>query len=211
MAVCFSHSVMSNSVTSWTAAHQASPSVGFSRQQYWSGLPFPSPLMVVVRINLFHHIRRENFYLQFFLNLNKSFYFSILNTIKRLEIAFEDLSLIWKHLICLFIYMYMTVWILVIKKKKWAILSLSSSFHGAKTSVGLVTSTLLVWHLVRGRKQVGGSVAWHESTMLWPDVWWLRVSSLESRVSVLKSQLSYFPVYNMSKLLTMFQLQCPYL
>ena len=122
MAVCFSHSVMSNSVTSWTAAHQASPSVGFSRQQYWSGLPFPSPLMVVVRINLFHHIRRENFYLQFFLNLNKSFYFSILNTIKRLEIAFEDLSLIWKHLICLFIYMYMTVWILVIKKKKWAIL-----------------------------------------------------------------------------------------
>ena len=108
-SVQFSHSVMSNSVTSWTAAHQASPSVGFSRQQYWSGLPFPSPLMVVIRINLFHHIRRENFYLQFFLNLNKSFYFSILNTIKRLEIAFEDLSLIWKHLICLFIYMYMTV------------------------------------------------------------------------------------------------------
>ena len=26
-----------------TAAHQASPSLGFSRQEHWSGLPFPSP------------------------------------------------------------------------------------------------------------------------------------------------------------------------
>ena len=26
----------------WTVAHQAPPSVGFSRQEYWSGLPFPS-------------------------------------------------------------------------------------------------------------------------------------------------------------------------
>ena len=30
-------------VTPWTAAHQAPPSTGFSRQEYWSGLPFPSP------------------------------------------------------------------------------------------------------------------------------------------------------------------------
>ena len=29
--------------TLWTAAHQAPPSMGFSRQEYWSGLPFPSP------------------------------------------------------------------------------------------------------------------------------------------------------------------------
>ena len=27
----------------WTAAYQAPPSMGFSRQEYWSGLPFPSP------------------------------------------------------------------------------------------------------------------------------------------------------------------------
>ena len=27
----------------WTAAHQASLSMGFSRQEYWSGLPFASP------------------------------------------------------------------------------------------------------------------------------------------------------------------------
>ena len=29
--------------TPWTAAHQAPPSIGLSRQEYWSGLPFPSP------------------------------------------------------------------------------------------------------------------------------------------------------------------------
>ena len=29
--------------TPWTVAYQASPSTGFSRQEYWSGLPFPSP------------------------------------------------------------------------------------------------------------------------------------------------------------------------
>ena len=29
-------------VTPWTVAHQAPPSMGFSRQEYWSGLPFPS-------------------------------------------------------------------------------------------------------------------------------------------------------------------------
>ena len=27
----------------WTVAHRAPPSMGFSRQEYWSGLPFPSP------------------------------------------------------------------------------------------------------------------------------------------------------------------------
>ena len=27
----------------WTVAYQVPPSVGFSRQEYWSGLPFPSP------------------------------------------------------------------------------------------------------------------------------------------------------------------------
>ena len=30
-------------VTLWTVAHQAPLSMGFSRQEYWSGLPFPSP------------------------------------------------------------------------------------------------------------------------------------------------------------------------
>ena len=29
--------------TPWTVAYQAPPSMKFSRQEYWSGLPFPSP------------------------------------------------------------------------------------------------------------------------------------------------------------------------
>ena len=37
-------SVVSDSFeTPWTIAYQAPPSVGFSRQEYWSGLPFPFP------------------------------------------------------------------------------------------------------------------------------------------------------------------------
>ena len=31
--------------TSWTAAYQAPLSMGFSRQEYWSGVPLPSPLL----------------------------------------------------------------------------------------------------------------------------------------------------------------------
>ena len=37
------HSIMSNSATPWTVALQAPLSMGFSRQEYWSGLPFPPP------------------------------------------------------------------------------------------------------------------------------------------------------------------------
>ena len=36
-------SVMSDSVTPWTVAHQVPLSMRFSRQEYWSGLPCPSP------------------------------------------------------------------------------------------------------------------------------------------------------------------------
>ena len=32
--------------TPWTAAYQAPPSIGFSRQEYWSGVPLPSPTTV---------------------------------------------------------------------------------------------------------------------------------------------------------------------
>ena len=36
-------SVVSDSVTQWPVARQAPLSMGFSRQEYWSGLPFPPP------------------------------------------------------------------------------------------------------------------------------------------------------------------------
>ena len=44
--------------TPWTAAYQAPPSMGFSRQEYWSGLPLPSPkykateFLIAVRISI---------------------------------------------------------------------------------------------------------------------------------------------------------------
>ena len=44
LLVCeWSSSVVSDSATPWTVAYQAPPSMGFSKQGYWSGLPFPSP------------------------------------------------------------------------------------------------------------------------------------------------------------------------
>ena len=36
-------SAMSDSETPWTVAHQDLPFMGFSRQEYWSGLPCPPP------------------------------------------------------------------------------------------------------------------------------------------------------------------------
>ena len=38
-----SHSVMSDSATPWAVAHRAPLSMEFSRQEYYSGLPCPSP------------------------------------------------------------------------------------------------------------------------------------------------------------------------
>ena len=43
LLLLFSHYVMSDSAALWTVSHQAPLSMGFSRQEYWSGLPFPSP------------------------------------------------------------------------------------------------------------------------------------------------------------------------
>ena len=43
-------------VTPWTVDPQAPPSMGFSRQEYWSGLPFPSPRTVIVTVTVFNWI-----------------------------------------------------------------------------------------------------------------------------------------------------------
>ena len=40
--------------TPWTAAYQAPPSMGFSRQEYWSGVPLPSPLAKKEDIDFFY-------------------------------------------------------------------------------------------------------------------------------------------------------------
>ena len=48
--------------TPWTAAHQAPPSMGFSRQEYWSGVPLPSPHIVYSTLNKHsfkHHLSAQ--------------------------------------------------------------------------------------------------------------------------------------------------------
>ena len=38
--------------TPWTAAYQAPPPMGFSRQEYWSGMPLPSPTEIIINVIL---------------------------------------------------------------------------------------------------------------------------------------------------------------
>ena len=45
--------------TPWTAAYQAPPSMGFSRQEYWSGVPLPSPKLMVNRGEMLSGIDQE--------------------------------------------------------------------------------------------------------------------------------------------------------
>ena len=44
--------------TPWTAAHQAPPSMGFSRQEYWSGVPLPSPMQKLAGLYFLWNIPR---------------------------------------------------------------------------------------------------------------------------------------------------------
>ena len=38
------------SATPWTAAYQVPPSMGFSRQEHWSGVPLPSPMTSLIKL-----------------------------------------------------------------------------------------------------------------------------------------------------------------
>ena len=57
--------------TSWTTAYQAPPSMGFSRQEYFSGVPLPSPFMLIpyhtvfVTISFWYNWNQEPWCLQF--------------------------------------------------------------------------------------------------------------------------------------------------
>ena len=45
-------------VTPWTAAHQAPPSMEFSRQEFWSGVPLPSPILTsYFLIKIYVHVK----------------------------------------------------------------------------------------------------------------------------------------------------------
>ena len=41
--------------TPWNAAYQAPPSMGFSRQEYWSGVPLPSPITIITSVIMNEH------------------------------------------------------------------------------------------------------------------------------------------------------------
>ena len=41
--------------TLWTVAYQAPPTMGFSREEYWSGLPLPSPNRNINSAQIYHH------------------------------------------------------------------------------------------------------------------------------------------------------------
>ena len=47
--------------TPWTAAYLAPPSMGFSRQEYWSGVPLPSPMLNIRSLD-FSYLTAENLY-----------------------------------------------------------------------------------------------------------------------------------------------------
>ena len=51
VCVYVSHSVVSDSAIPWAVAHQAPLSMGFSRQEYWSGLLFPTPADLPYHLN----------------------------------------------------------------------------------------------------------------------------------------------------------------
>ena len=65
--------------TPWTAAYQAPLSMGFSRQEYWSGVPLPSPLRTLViefraqtnpiwmHLNLINYIFRDHIFKQWYI------------------------------------------------------------------------------------------------------------------------------------------------
>ena len=44
--------------TPWTAAYQAPPSLGFSKQEYWSGVPLPSP-MGCIRVFILNNLLKN--------------------------------------------------------------------------------------------------------------------------------------------------------
>ena len=63
------------SATPWTAAYQAPPSTGFSRQEYWSGVPLPSPIIASIHIYMpFLSFVFSLWYMLHFPKLNKLIY-----------------------------------------------------------------------------------------------------------------------------------------
>ena len=81
--------------TPWTAAYQAPSSIGFSRQEYWSRVPLPSPDTKESN----HLIELLNFRAeQTWIVIMRSHYFSCLKyNFKKASFAFKSSIFIWQH------------------------------------------------------------------------------------------------------------------
>ena len=62
--------------TPWIAAYQAPPSMGFSRQEYWSGLPLPSLVTHNNHVQI-HYFPIDDFFIKILLKLTGKFQFVI--------------------------------------------------------------------------------------------------------------------------------------
>ena len=90
--------------TPWTAAYQAPPSMGFSRQEYWSGLPLPSPDLCTTSLKIYANISYLPFrdHICFLLCKREICYKSVLIIFDELYMSSPSLS------IRAYTYMYIT-------------------------------------------------------------------------------------------------------
>ena len=98
--------------TAWTAAYQAPPSMGLSRQEYWSGVPLPSPKQLLVQVKFkFCFLGHSGI---FFLNISWIY----LNTrMQNLQIARTQCVHTYEHKLdqnkwtkCVYIYVYVGIY-----------------------------------------------------------------------------------------------------
>ena len=76
--------------TPWTAAHQAPPSMWFSRQEYWSRVPLPSPIVLLSPPHFL--IFRSTQFSPVFLVTTVSLYFSVSHSLPRLLRSWNPFS-----------------------------------------------------------------------------------------------------------------------
>ena len=75
--MCSSLSCVQLFVTAWTIAHQAPLSMRFSRQEYWSGLPFPS--LFIEDFSIYVH-RDSGLYFSFLMKPISGFGIKVMRT-----------------------------------------------------------------------------------------------------------------------------------
>ena len=98
------------SATPWTAAHQAPPSMGFSRQEYWSGVPLPSLIYIYTHTHIYLLYTNILYYKYIIFII----YFIICKYIMYINIYVCTCIYVYKYIyykmyICIHVYMYVYV------------------------------------------------------------------------------------------------------